>query len=184
MNKLLQRVVTAVVLLPVLLIIFFALPLSAAIAVLGVFIAAGAWEWSAFLPLKRFSARAAYTGLLLVLMAASLWLFSDRAALQPLLWLSVLWWAVAFICLLRFPIKISPAFGAVCGVLVVIPAWVALAALLSVPGRGPEYVWFVLMIVWAADIGAYFVGSYLGRTKLLPKVSPGKTWEGLGGGII
>ncbi|MDP6675269.1 MAG: hypothetical protein QGH93_10555, partial [Gammaproteobacteria bacterium] len=146
MNKLLQRVVTAVVLLPILLIVFFRLPLSAAIGVLGAFIAIGAWEWSAFLPLERFVARAAYTGLLLVLMVASLWLFSDQASLQPLLWLSLLWWVVAFIRLLRFPTKIGPVNGAISGMLVIIPAWVALVALLSVPERGPEYVWFLLMI--------------------------------------
>lgn len=184
MNKLLQRVVTAVVLLVVLLIVFFRLPQPAAIGVLGAFVAVAAWEWSAFLPLERLIARAAYTLLLLALLAGSLWVFPGRVSLQPLLWVSLAWWGVAFICVLRFPMKIAPAVGAVCGMLVVVPAWVALAALLAVPGRGPEYVLFVLMIVWAADIGAYFVGRRLGRTKLAPKVSPGKTWEGLGGGLI
>jgi len=184
MNKLLQRVVTAAVLLAVLLIVFFRLPAPAAIGVLGVFVTVAAWEWSAFLPLKRLFGRLAYTLFLLVLMAGSMWLFPVRVALQPLLWLSLLWWCIAFIWILRFPTPIGPVVGAVCGLLVLVPAWAALVSLLKIPGRGPEYVLFVLMIVWAADVGAYFVGRRLGRTKLAPKVSPGKTWEGFVGGLI
>lgn len=184
MNKLLQRVVTAAILLVVLLIVFFRLPQPAAIGSLGVFVAVAAWEWSAFLPLGRLVPRAAYTLFLLVLMVGSLWVIPDRVPIWPLLWVGLLWWGVAFIWVLRYPLKIRPVVGAVCGVLVILPAWVALINLLTIPGQGPEYVLFVLLIVWAADIGAYFVGRRLGRTKLAPKVSPGKTWEGLVGGLV
>ncbi|HLV08686.1 MAG TPA: phosphatidate cytidylyltransferase [Halanaerobiales bacterium] len=44
--------------------------------------------------------------------------------------------------------------------------------------------WLVLLTTWAADIGAYFSGIYLGRNKLAPKISPNKTIEGALGGII
>jgi len=190
MNKLLQRIVTGVILLAVLLIVFFRLPQPAAVGVLGAFVVVAAWEWSAFLPLQRLVSRAAYSLLVLGLLAISLWAFPARVPLLPLLWVSLLWWLVAFSWVLRFPMKINPFVGAVCGVLVIVPAWVALITLLGLPGhdaepgRGAEYVLFVLMIVWAADIGAYFVGRRLGRTKLAPSVSPGKTWEGLAGGLV
>ena len=52
----------------------------------------------------------------------------------------------------------------------------------SAPGK--QWVFFLVSIVWAADISGFFVGSYVGRHKLYPKVSPKKTIEGLGGGII
>jgi len=184
MNKLLQRIVTAAILLVVLLFVFFRLPQSAAVGVIGAFVAIGAWEWSAFLPLKQFLSRASYTLMVLVLLAASLWVFPTQISLLPLLWVALIWWAIAFFCILRYPLNFSPVISALCGILVIVPAWVAIITLLTGSERGSEYVLFALMIVWAADIGAYFVGRSLGRTKLAPQVSPGKTWEGLGGGVI
>lgn len=184
MNKLVQRIVTAVVLVVVLLLVFFTLPPAAALGVLGVFVVIAAWEWSGFLTLDSTGARAAYTGLLAVLMVAVLWLIPTRVPLMPLLWVSLCWWVCALVWLTRYPTGIRRDVGALCGVLVIVPAWAGIVALLGAADGGPEYVLFVLAIVWAADIGAYFVGRRFGRTKLAPSVSPGKTWEGLVGGLV
>ncbi len=50
--------------------------------------------------------------------------------------------------------------------------------------HGEFLVLLLLIIIWAADVGAYFSGRYFGRTKLAPVISPNKTWEGVIGGMI
>ena len=184
MNKLMQRVITAVVLLAVLLMVFFVLPRPAAVGVLGAFIIVAAWEWGGFLTLDTFFRRAAYVVLLVALMIISVRILPERMSLLPVLWVCLVWWICAFALVLRYPIKIRRDLGAVCGVLVIIPAWAAMVALLESGEDGPKYVLLVLSIVWAADIGAYFFGRRLGRTKLAPSLSPGKTWEGVIGGLL
>lgn len=48
----------------------------------------------------------------------------------------------------------------------------------------PFYVLALFAMVWATDIGAYFGGKWKGKHKLIPSISPNKTWEGLGFGIV
>jgi phosphatidate cytidylyltransferase len=183
MPKLLQRVVTAVVLLAVLLIVFFRLPPPAAAILIGLLVFVAAWEWSGFLQLESASMRLVYAGLIFALMAGVARFVPAPLPLVPLLWLGLAWWGVAFAWVLRYPTPIRRDVGAVCGVLVLLPAWAGLLALLRAGDGGPVYVLLVLSIVWAADVGAYFSGRFFGRTKLAPAVSPGKTWEGVIGGL-
>jgi phosphatidate cytidylyltransferase len=69
----------------------------------------------------------------------------------------------------------------VAGLLVLVPAWLALVRLHAI---APNLMLFLLLLVVAADVGAYFGGRTFGKHKLAPQVSPGKTWEGVYGGLI
>ena len=69
----------------------------------------------------------------------------------------------------------------VVGAITLTGAWIALV---EVHGDRRMLVLWLLLQVWAADIGAYFAGRAFGRRKLAPHVSPGKTWEGLAGGLL
>jgi phosphatidate cytidylyltransferase len=184
MKKLLQRVVTAIVLLAILLTVLFGLSPRAAVLTLGLLVVVAAWEWSGFLGFSSTAYRAAYSGLILLIMAATARFVPHILPLAPVLWISLLWWGIAFAWVLRYPTPIRPDIAAMCGVLTLVPAWAGLLALLQDTERGSENVLLVLSVIWAADIGAYFTGRRFGRTKLAPDVSPGKTWEGVAGGLV
>jgi phosphatidate cytidylyltransferase len=79
---------------------------------------------------------------------------------------------------------LSLAFVAVAGFFVLVPSWLLLVRLHAEPARGAALAFMVLLVVWAADVGAFVVGRWRGRTKLAPAVSPGKTWEGVLGGLV
>jgi phosphatidate cytidylyltransferase len=117
-------------------------------------------------------------------LALCAWLVPSVVGLKIVLWISLLWWAIAFLWILRYPTAVPPAIAAISGILVLIPAWLAMVAILCVPGQGAAFALLGLCIVFAADIGAYFAGHRFGRVKLAPQVSPGKTWEGLIGGVL
>ena len=68
-------------------------------------------------------------------------------------------------------------------VIVLSASWFALSWLREQP-QGEFLILLLLFIIWAADVGAYFAGQWLGRTRLAPKISPKKTWEGVAGGIL
>ncbi len=184
MNKLLQRIITAVILLAFVLIVFFVLPRAAALVLMALFVVAAAWEWAGFIPLNRAFSRVAYVLLVVAFMTAVSLVYLGGYPLVGLLWLGLGWWLLAFCLVLRFPVALDGLLTGVCGLFVLIPVWAAARMLLTNVEAGPEMVLYVLAIVAAADVGAYFVGRRLGRVKLAPLVSPGKTWEGVGGGLL
>lgn len=184
MSTLLQRIVTAVILVAVLLVVFFRLPPFAAIALVAAFLLAAAWEWAGFVGLQRARWRAPYVLVVLAgLWALYAWVPAVLPAAVPL-GLGLAWWGLALVLVLAYPVRVAPAVTALCGLFVLLPAWVAMLRLLSGAGGGPGLVLYALAIVWAADVGAYFAGRRFGRLKLAPRVSPGKTWEGVFGGVL
>jgi len=173
------RIVTAVVSLLVLGAVLFVVPANVARAFIAIVVLAGAWEWSNFLGLSSTAARVGYMALVGVLLALFHFVIPERADI--LLQIACVWWFVAFIWTFLFPTAIPIVIRWMCGVLVLLPLFVALNILYSMQ---PQLLIFALLIVWAADIGAYFAGRAFGRVKLAPSISPGKTWEGVFGGLL
>jgi phosphatidate cytidylyltransferase len=178
-----MRVMTGLVLGAVLLAVVVWLPPMATVAALTVLVVAGGWEWSAFVRLKSLNGRFAYVALLLVLL-----MLAWRASVAPemrevILAVAVVWWLMAFLWVALAPRRVSAWMAGIAGVLALVPAWVALVHLRLSLAHGAEWVLFALLLVWVADIGAFFVGRRFGRVRLAPEVSPGKTWEGALGGL-
>lgn len=179
------RIFTALVLGAVLLAVLLWLPEWGTVAVMTVLVLAGAWEWSAFVRLRGAALRGAYV-LLVALLLAGAWRFSETPGGQELLLaVAMLWWVTALLWIALAPRRVSPWSAAAAGVLALVPAWLALVRLRYTPppSRGAEWVLFAFVLVWVADIGAFFCGRRYGRVRLAPEVSPGKTWEGVLGGI-
>jgi len=174
-----QRVITAVILGPLVVAGVLFAPNTGFAAGLAVVVLAGAWEWGALIPVSGRAQRLAY----IVLMAAGL----AAIAFYPASWklfppLGVAWWVLAGLWL-AFPEAGREArpIKAVTGMLVLLPCWVALV---TIHAQDPARVLFLLLLIWIADIGAYFVGRRFGQKKLAPRVSPGKTWAGTWGGLV
>ncbi len=179
------RIATAVVLAVVVLTFLFALPPVAGVGLIALLVLGGAWEWARFAGFQHTGARLAFTAALAALGALAWVATAERSAWQALMAVAALWWMVAFLWLSLRPHAIVRPMVAIAGVLTLVPTWVALGRLLLIetPVRGSQYLFCLLLIVWAADIGAYFAGRAFGRLKLAPAVSPNKTWEGFLGGV-
>ena len=178
------RILTALVLAAVLIGVLLFGPAWSARALFGLFIAAGAWEWSAFLRGAPREARLGFVLLVALLSVCARVFLADTAAFTLLMVLSVGWWAVALLWLLLVPQRAHVAAVAVAGVFALVPTWVALTRMVELWPRGAQWALFGMALAFAADTGAYFAGSTFGRVKLAPQVSPAKTWEGVVGGML
>jgi phosphatidate cytidylyltransferase len=100
---------------------------------------------------------------------------------------SVIWWGVATYLVLTYPQTSEHWASAACklvvGLLILLPAWQGLVLIKQEP-LGNWLIMAVMVLVWGADIGAYFSGRAFGKRKLAPQVSPGKSWEGVYGGLV
>ncbi len=174
-----QRIVTALIAVTVLMLVLFAVPPVAAEAFIGLLVLAGAWEWSSFLGAASRPVRAAFIALVGVSMLfVSLML---NAYPQTILGVSLAWWVAALVWTFLYPTSVPAWARWIGGLLVLVPLHFALLTLYR---ADPKILLFVLLIVWTADSGAYFVGKRFSRVKLAPQISPGKTWEGVIGGLL
>ncbi|GAB2730228.1 phosphatidate cytidylyltransferase [Halomonas garicola] len=179
-----QRIITAAWLAPLALAGLFGLDGGAFALFAGAIVLLAGREWANLAGVTTSLGRGlTVAGLAGVLLA--LWFAGAARAAWPLA-LGALGWALNFYWVSRYPVG-TARWGSTprrlaMGLWVLVPCWVGFNVLRATEPGG---VWllFVLLLVWAADIGAYFAGRRFGRRKLAPGVSPGKTWEGVWGGM-
>jgi len=178
-------VLTALVLVPLVLWVVFANVGWLFGIAMGLVVLLAAWEWSGLIGLRSASSR--WSFLALITFSISLLYLETPGFWLPLVLGTALgWWLVALWLLARGAggerLRWAPWQGVVVGWLVLVPAWCGLFWLHVLPD-GSWYVLLLFVMVWAADIGAYFAGRRYGQRKLAPLLSPGKTLEGLVGGF-
>ncbi len=177
-----QRVVTGAVLIVAVFLGVLFLPSNYfAIASLIVLVSMGGWEWARLVALDSATQSLFVVGLLIVALSAY---FIDN-----LRWVfivaGVLWWVAALVLLAIYEqgtylYKNYPWLLRLAGFLVLVPAWIALITLHQ---HYPLLVLYLIFLVAITDSGAYFMGKAFGRNKLAPELSPGKTREGMFGGV-
>ncbi len=180
------RIFTALILGCILLAGLFLLPAGEAVLAFGALFTVGAWEWGGFGQVHGKAVRLAYSAAVALLLYAAWGWSANHEHLLLLLAAACVWWLIALLWLAVAPARQNPLLVLVCGLPVLVPAFVALARILVTDfkfARGPHAVVWLVMMVIAADVGAYFAGRSLGRHKLAPRVSPGKTLEGAVGGL-
>jgi len=174
-----KRVITALIAVAALLLVLFVLPQIVAQVVVAALILAGAWEWSGFLGTQSTALRSVYVVFIAALMGLVTWVTPEINGL--VFRVALVWWVCALVWTLFYPTAIPGIVRWMAGVLVLLPLYEALIVLYL---AGPAVLLGALLIVWAADTGAFVAGKLFGRVKLAPKISPGKTWEGVIGGLF
>ncbi|MFT4862088.1 MAG: phosphatidate cytidylyltransferase [Pseudohongiellaceae bacterium] len=191
---LLQRIVTAIVLLVVLVLAcVYLTPFSFSLFV-GVVVLLAAWEWVAFIGLASFASKLGYlASLAILLLTTSVFLgvqpdtsslYVDRVVVVSIL--GLLFWVCAAFLVIDYPARKSlwnkESKIAAMGIFALLPTWVGVVQLKYFEPSGVLVLGLVILVA-AVDIGAYFSGKALGKTKLSVELSPNKTWEGVWGGV-
>ena len=176
-----QRIITAVFLVIIVLAAVLLLPANFfAVACLIVFLTLGGWEWARLIGLEGSSQAFA----VITLLAIGLLIYLASMAWYMIA-VGVVWW-VMILGLLTLYRQNSDFYSSrswllsLSGILVLIPAWLAITRLQE---HDPKLVIYLIFLVAATDTGAYFVGKAIGKNKLAPHLSPGKTLEGAKGGL-
>jgi len=181
-----SRLLTALVLVPLVFLAVLKLPAPGFAALAGLVVLGAGWELARLAALASVPARLLAL-LLLALLLAGLYVQKEASWADLLLQGLAAWWLVNLVVLLSGRIQPHPIRGAhllrlAAGMGFLAGAWLALVRLRGLE-HGPELVMFFLVLIWLADSAAYFSGRNWGRRKLAPHISPGKTVEGALGAL-
>jgi phosphatidate cytidylyltransferase len=199
---LVQRILTAMVLATLVILAIFQLPSIYFSLFLALITLGGAWEWLSLTGVEKTSTRILFLlALILPMLGVTYWtlfleLLSESLewpelkdysdALEWLVIPPVLFWLLSMILIRHsapqlLVMEFKPRTQALIGWMVLLAAWMFLGKLRSY--YGSFMVLYFLILIWFADISAYFVGKKWGKDKLAPEISPGKTLQGMYGAL-
>jgi len=183
-----QRIITALLLLAVLIPAVWADDPLGFVLLTALMIGAAGWEWARLCGWSNWPSRA--SGLTCTLLCLFFWREGGTAQAWPWLWWAVgAAWVLMAARLLRGGVdawlRVPAAIRWLAGMVALFAAWVALVQARAI---GINFLFSVFVLVWGADVAAYFCGRLLGgrwiKRKLAVAISPGKTWEGALGGLV
>ncbi len=172
-----QRIITALILIPLVIALIYFLPAPAFCILTGLVTLAAGWEWTNLMEVTNFGGRLLYVFIMGCVLFAMLFVPTGFVFL-----FSFALWVVATFMVAYYPRGSewwakSSVWRGVMGVFVLVPCWAALNYIRN-QENGFYALLFLFVLIWGADIGAYFAGKKWGKHKLAPVVSPGKSVEG------
>jgi phosphatidate cytidylyltransferase len=184
-----HRLITAAILIPLVIWGILALSTQNLMAVLALFVLQGAWEWTNLMGLKNKVHRLLFVGVVLSLMLNAYFLMQEGPIQLALFAVSLVWWLWGLVRIVRYRGEQGLQtqnwlVNASHGLVLLIPTWLALGYLHAHGEFGPYLVIMLMVLIWGADSGAYFAGRKFGKNKLARYVSPGKSIEGVLGGLL
>ena len=200
---LIQRIITASVLATLIALAVFKLPMEYFSLLIGLIAFLAAWEWTNLAGVTSLVKRLLFlVALILPMLGVQFWTQVLELIAQAtdwpdvrdysgsLEWLvipPVLFWILVMILIRNTPagvlnLQLKTRYKVLIGWFVLFSAWMFLSRLRAF--YGPEMTMYFLILIWAADISAYFAGKKWGKTKLAPEISPGKTVAGMYGALI
>jgi len=184
---LLQRVLTAIILIPLVVWGVLAADHWLFAAIVAAVMLLCAWEWARLAGLKTLPLQLLYV-LLCGLLIAALWFIAADGVSRFLILIAAGLWLGMSLALFSWRHKALhkaafQPFILMLGLLLLSAAWQALVSLHQLTDVGPKLTLGLLILIWIADSAAYFTGKALGRRKLAPVLSPGKTIEGMAGAL-
>lgn len=182
------RLLTAFLMGPLILWAIYAMPEKYFALFVLVLVSLGAWEWSAFAAWVKPLQRIIFSVINIILFVAVLF-FQNNDLHLAIVSASLIWWAICIPLLLSFPFTKNnflhtQVAKTVVGIILLLGTLVSMVLIRNNPAYGSGFVLYLILIIWFADSGAYFAGRSLGKNKLIPNVSPGKTWEGVAGAFV
>jgi phosphatidate cytidylyltransferase len=190
------RIITALILFPLAVSGILFLPNHYFAALFGFVMLLAAYEWAGFAKFPSVLAKLAYVAMVAVILL-SIWLINFILSMNFMNGMAAVFWLFALILLLAYPKSAGFWSGktviiAIMGFFLLTIAWYAVVKIHEIEAlqfaqtqiSGPYLLLSSMMLIWAADTGAYFSGKRFGKNKLAPKVSPGKSIEGVMGGLL
>lgn len=182
-----SRLITAAVLIAAIVWIIFFAPAVVFTYAVGVILGLAAWEWVGLIP--EMKKKSAVPRIVFIVLIEALWIgfYYWSAGFYYLLAINAVLLLAIVPAVLTYPKTIQcwhSAFSvALLGLSFLVTAGVSLVNLKQMP-HGSAWLMSVLLLTWMTDTGAYFSGRFCGQRKLIPAVSPNKTWAGFVGGFV
>lgn len=183
LSPLTKRICTSLVLIPIVIAVLFFASLLFFKVLVSIFFLLAVWEWTSLMSITAKSQKIFY-----LLLFSTIFALANHSVTFLTITIAVMWWVLATIWVFYYArtthtLNLGVVVYGLIGILTLFPCWLGLNEIRALP-HGPYLILYILVLIWAVDSGAYFTGKKFGRRKLMPTVSPGKTWAGVYGGIL